>query len=106
MSIFFIFIINIGNILVIAKTFKQISVETLIYKSKFVGCKAVVDKVLGIRKMLRELGYHIEKLLRIFCGNKDVVLAIYCKNMIIKKRSMVFAFCGTREAIASGVIQL
>ena len=42
----------------------------------------------------------------IFCDNKGVVLAVCSMNLVIKKRSIALAFHGTREAIASGAIEL
>ena len=42
----------------------------------------------------------------LFCDDKVLVLAVCCINMVIKKRSTALAFHGTREAIASGAIEL
>jgi len=96
----------VGNTPVVAKALTQTSVEKSTYGSEFVGCGQVIDAVLMVRDMLRCFGYKVDNASRVFCDNKGVVLAACGMNMVIKKHSTALAFHKTREAIASGAIEL
>ena len=65
-----------------------------------------MEEVLGVRELVRTLGYEVEGPSRTFCNSKGVVTAACGVNMIIKKHSTALAFHRTCEAIATGTVEL
>lgn len=98
--------VMVGNIPVVDKAQMQTSVEKSTHGGEFVACNSVVDEVLRVRDMLRSMGYIVNRPSRIFYDNKGVVLAACGAYMLIKKRSTALAFHRTKEAIASGAVEL
>ena len=70
------------------------------------ACQDVIKEVLGVRELVWSLEYKVTKSSRIFSDNKSVMIAACGTNIMIKKRSTALAFHQTREAIATGAIEL
>ena len=96
----------VGNTLVVFKARIKILAEKSTCGCEFVACQNVIEEVLGIRELVRFLGYKVDKPSRIFCDNKGVVVTACSINMMIKKRSIALAFHCVKEAIASGTVEI
>ena len=66
----------------------------------------MIDKVLGVRELLRSLDYKVEGLSRIFFDNKGMVTVVCGVNMTIKKCSIALAFHRIRKAIPTDTVEL
>ena len=80
--------------------------EKSIYGSELIACQDVIEEILGVRELVRSLGYKVVKLSCIFYHNKSVVVVAYKTNIMIKKRSMALSFYMTMEAIVAGAVEL
>ena len=66
----------------------------------------MIEEILGVRKLVRLLGYRVDKLSQIFCDNKGAVTATHRINIMIKKYSTILAFHQTREAVTLEAMEI
>ena len=87
-------------------TKKQATVETATYGSEFVAAKTTTQQVQGLRTTLRYLGVEVHGPTRVFGDNGSVITSGSIPHSPLKKRHHALAYHYTREAVASGMIEL
>ena len=65
-----------------------------------------VEELKGMRILLKNIGYNIDKLSRVFCDLKVVVSSANINRNLLKKHSIVLLYHRTQELIVVGVIEI
>jgi len=98
-------VVCIGNILVLYISKMQMSVKTSTYGAEFAAMKKVIEELIGVCAMLREMGFTIG-VSRILCDNAAFVTLACNLNGLLKRCLTALAYHLIQETLAIGTVEL
>jgi hypothetical protein len=83
---------------------KQTTVESSLYRSKFVALRLASEQIISLRYKLRMLGVPIEGYANVFCDNEAVFKNASFAESRLKKKHNSICFHRVRECVASMIL--
>jgi len=95
-------LVYLGSTMIKAFSKRQLSITASTHESEFIAMKAAVQEVMGLRYILRSMGWRIDKPTLVLGDNESVLTNSTQYDSMCKKKHVGIAYHLCREAFASG----